>query len=210
MPRSRSRNVVSVRSAKSARGMFSTGTKAALGAGEVCGGGVTPSAVTPGEVSPRPPTVPGEVAKPHLGQEMGQGQCRDSGVQVTGLVAHHHVDLLVLLDVILQRWEASVTAARRPHPQKHPNCSLVLIKCPWSHSSQLSPIESTLWTSSWHPWAWLGSSSGTKASGVWGTCVKGGGSGFQENSTSATNPRGDRDHPSPAALGPFTALTHLF
>lgn len=109
MPRSRSRNVVSVRSAKSARGMFSTGTKAALGAGEVCGGGVTPSAVTPGgvtpgEVSPRPPTVPGEVAKPHLGQEMGQGQCRDSGVQVTGLVAHHHMDLLVLLDVILQRW----------------------------------------------------------------------------------------------------------
>ena len=115
MPCSRSRNVVSVRRAKSARGMFSTGTKAALGAGAVCGGGATAR-----EASPKPPAAPEPAGEPHLCQEIGQGQGRDGGVQVTGLVAHHHVDLLVPPDALLPGREGSGTAVPRPPVPKPP------------------------------------------------------------------------------------------
>lgn len=115
MPCSCSRNVVSVRRAKSARGLFRTGMKAALGAGEVCGRGVTT-----GEAAPKPPFVPKPAGEPHLCQEISQSQGRDGGVQVTGLIAHHHVDLLVTLDVLLPGQEASGTAVMRPHPSNTP------------------------------------------------------------------------------------------
>lgn len=66
------------------------------------GGGSAPS-----EASPEPPGRPAARRQPHLRQEIRQGQGGHGGVQVAGLVAHHHVHLLATLDVLLPDSEMS-------------------------------------------------------------------------------------------------------
>lgn len=205
MPCSCSRNVVSVRRAKSARGMFSTGMKAALGAGEVCGGGG--GGVTPGEVSPPQATARPRAsgrASPLPGNKPGPGP---------------------------RRWSPG-RRLRCPSPRGSPGDAghapagdmPVSHRChPLAPISPLPPAAHGLPASpqhrpARHPWdeAWPGSISGTKASRFWGHMHETGRMGAQGRTgkpSSAASDRGsvDRDPPTPgdaiAALGAFSIVT---